>query len=113
MFRRYARTMGDFVGGVENAYDVHDVCPRCGGPKTPEHDLCVPCAARERADAEAEREDAELEQRRSEAHAFYRQKMAEGWTSMDCWRHAQEQRAARDDPVRPRFWTGQSVGRPK
>ena len=76
MFRRYARTMGNFVGGIEN-----------------------PCVA--------------LEARRSEAHAFYREKMAEGWSPLDCWRHAQEQRAARGDPVRPRFWTGQSIGRPK
>jgi len=80
MFRRYARTMGNFVGGIENPYAEYDICPGCGGLKTVDHDLCVPCAARARA--AAERETVALEARRSEAHEFYREKMAEGWSPL-------------------------------
>jgi hypothetical protein len=114
MFRRYARTMGNFAGGIEfDPYTEYDVCPTCGAIKEAESTKCNTCAARERAEKQAQREQATLEQQRSEAHEFYREKMAEGWSPLDCWRHAQEQRAARGDPVRPRFWTGQSIGRPK
>jgi len=110
-----ARTPGHFVGGVEMDKDTeYDVCPGlpnepCGAIKQAKSDLCVTCTAKQRARATKQRLTEQADAQRREWHRFYRERMAEGWTPLDCWRDAQERREARGDPVKPRFETRLSI----
>jgi len=76
----HAVAMGDFTDGVPyDPYIEYDLC-ECGQIKQAGSPFCLTCAAQRRAEARNREQAAKDEAMRRTAHAFYRSKMAEGWT---------------------------------
>lgn len=106
--------MGNFIGGIERGdYEYYDVCT-CGNLMRAGSAMCLDCAAVQRAEEQEANWWAERLPQRQKRDAEYQRLMKEqGWTLRDVLADLERRREESDDPVRPRFWTGISIGQPR
>ena len=105
----HAETLGQIAVDIpEDDECRYDWCS-CGNRKRKSAEVCNPCRAHIRAAEQARQIDEENARIRAEAHEFYRQQVERGWTIQDIIAHAAREREKRGDPIRPRFWSSQSL----
>jgi len=88
-----ARSMGDFA---IDARDGYRVCPRCGGLKSLQGDVCQRCKRQETAAQKAEQEEAERLRIRRERAPRFEAALRAGWTLEELYR---EREGPDDDPL--------------
>lgn len=107
----HASSMGNFADAIEpDDVHIYDICPRCGDLKSPDHELCIECAAKQRADEQSAKADARDIPIRDMWHQYYQERMErDGWTTLDVRRDCIRRRIERGDPPRPHFWSEKSI----